>query len=271
MITKDTKISKLLAEYPQTLEILVNYSPHFAKLNNKILRRTLASRVNVEQAAGIAGVNLVLLLNELNKSISTDDTVNINEENTEEKMTNTEKPEILKNINIGKIQKLDVRPIIDSGKDPFLDIMAKVKTLKDDEIFHLINSFEPIPLYSVLENKGFNHWTEKAGNVFNVFFYNETKTGYGKKEIEDSEVQKVDASEYEKVIELDVRELSPPEPMMKILENITSVDDKTVMVVHHHREPMMLYPKLEERGYSAITNKINDNYYKVVITKNRKE
>ena len=49
MITKDMKISKLLAEYPHTLELLVNFSPHFAKLKNKILRKTLASRVNLEQ------------------------------------------------------------------------------------------------------------------------------------------------------------------------------------------------------------------------------
>ena len=80
MITKDMKISKLLAEYPQTLEVLVNFSPHFIKLNNKILRKTLASRVNVEQAAGIAGVNLVLLLNELNKSINAETQNIINEE-----------------------------------------------------------------------------------------------------------------------------------------------------------------------------------------------
>jgi TusA-related sulfurtransferase len=69
------------------------------------------------------------------------------------------------------------------------------------------------------------------------------------------------------VIELDVRELVPPEPMMKILENINRVDEKTILLVHHHREPLMLYPKLEERGYEAVTNKISENYYKVVIKK----
>src|SRR5690606_3122826 len=71
---------------------------------------------------------------------------------------------------------------------------------------------------------------------------------------------------FEKMIELDVRELVPPEPMIKILENLSRIDDKTVMVVHHHREPLMLYPKLEERGYTAISNMIEENYYKVVIT-----
>lgn len=269
MITKDIKISKLLAVYPQTLEVLVNFSPHFAKLKNKILRKTLASRVNVEQAASIAGVSLVLLLNELNKSINADNAVTINEKKAEGKMNQAEKPELLKNISEDKIQKLDVRPIIESGKDPFLEIMAKMKSLKDDEVFHLINSFEPLPLYSVMQSKGFEHWTEKDSDVFNVFFYKNDVTGSGIKE--ETKVTQPSADDYENVIELDVRELVPPEPMMKILENISKVDEKTVMVVHHHREPMMLYPKLEERGYTATTNKIDENYYKVVITKKRKE
>lgn len=269
MITKDMKISKLLTEFPQTLEVLVNFSMHFKKLNNKILRKTLASRVNVEQAAGIAGVNLVLLLNELNKSINADITETINEESTEEKMTQIEKPELLKNKSADKIQKMDVRSIIDSGKDPFLEIMAKVKSLKDEEVFHLINSFEPIPLYSVMQNKGFEHWTENDGSVFNVFFY---KNDVNKSEVKvESNISQVSPADFENVIELDVRELAPPEPMMKILENISRVDEKTVMLVHHHREPMMLYPKLEERGYTAITNKIDENYFKVVIMKKRND
>lgn len=267
MITKDTKISKMLAEYPQTLQVLVNFSPHFSKLNNKILRKTLASRVNVEQAAGIAGVNLVLLLNELNKSIDSDGAVTVDQGIAEEEMINAEKPEILKNAKAEKIQKFDVRPIIDSGKDPFLEIMAKIKSLDADEVLHLINSFEPIPLYSVLEKKGYDHWTEKDGNVYNAFFFKTTDVDEQQKE--EIETQQTEAVEYENMIELDVRQLVPPEPMMKILENISKVDDKTVMIVHHHREPMMLYPKLEERGYKAVTNKIEENYYKVVITKKR--
>lgn len=263
------KISKMLAEYPQTLEVLVNFSPHFGKLTNKILRKTLASRVNVEQAAGIAGVNLLLLLNELNKSINAATAVSINEDMTKENMTQIEKPELLKKISADKIQKLDVRPIIDSGKDPFLEIMGKIKTLKDDDVFHLINSFEPLPLYSVLHSKGYEHWTEKDGNMFNVFFYKNDANRHGTKE--ETKANKTSPADYENVIELDVRELAPPEPMIKILEYISKIDDKTVMLVHHHREPMMLYPELEKRGYTAITNKITENYYKVVITRKRKE
>lgn len=268
MITKDTKISKLLSEFPQTLEVLINFSPHFRKLNNKILRRTFASRVNVEQAAGIAGINLVLLLNELNKSIGDKSNPPGINDNLKETIMRKEKPELLKKINPEKILQLDVRPIIDSGRDPFLEIMSAIKSLKEDEVFHLINSFEPIPLYTVLEKKGYDHWMEKTDETFNVFFFrNKEKNAEKEKTISED---KITDKDFENVIELDVRGLAPPEPMMMILENIWRVDEKTVMVVHHHREPMMLYPKLEERGYSAVTNRINDNYFKVVITKRRK-
>jgi hypothetical protein len=57
--------------------------------------------------------------------------------------------------------------------------------------------------------------------------------------------------------------------MVKILETLPGLSDNTILLVHHHREPLMLYDKLTERGYTAIANKIEENYYKVIITKNK--
>lgn len=266
MISKNNKISKILNAYPQTLDVLIEASPHFSKLNNKILRKTLATRVTVEQAAKIADVDLNNLLIKLNKSINLDVDKMAEHMNTEEeKITENNKPEFLKYIDKQKIKKLDVRSIIDSGKDPFIDIMSFIKELGEDDIFLLVNSFEPIPLYSVLEKKGFIHFTEKNENVFEVYFYKSESSKNPK--VEDDKEQS-DHKEYDlsNVIEIDVRELEPPEPMVKILETLSQVDENTLLLVHHHREPMMLYPKLEERGYHAVTNKIEENYYKVVIT-----
>jgi uncharacterized protein (DUF2249 family) len=268
MITKNLKISKMLTEHPQTLDVLIKVSPHFKKLNNKILRKTLASRVTVEQAAAIAGVDLYSLLFELNKSINYSiGSKNILSEEMQNEEVVKQKPEILDKISSDKIHQLDVRPIIESGKDPFQNIMSAVKELKDDEILLIINSFEPIPLYSVLGKKGFEHWTENENGLFRIYFYKDKEVFRGEK----SDKQKTTSKEidYEKVIELDVRDLVPPEPMIKILETLPQVDENTVLLVHHHREPMMLYPKLEERGYEAVSNKIEENYFKVVITKKR--
>ncbi len=268
MINKEMKISKMLAEFPETLPVLINFSPHFTKLNNKILRKTLASRVNVEQAAGIAGVNPTLLLSKLNEAVNNkSDNQTEQAENSEEVTAKTVKPDLLSKISPEKFIKLDVRPIIDSGKDPFLDIMNTVKFLKDDEALQLINSFEPIPLYSVFGNKGYGHWMENIDGVFYVYFFkDEAKI---KKTERSQDNNSKNNPELKNVIEINVRELAPPEPMMRVLEKLSEVDDETVLIVHHHREPAMLYPKLEERGYTATTNKIEENYYKVVITKKR--
>lgn len=257
----------MLNAYPQTLEVLLEASPHFSKLNNKILRKTLATRVTVEQAAKIADVDLNNLLIKLNKSINLDVDKMAEHMNTEEdQLIENNKPEFLKYIDGQKIKRLDVRSIIESGKDPFVDIMSFIKELGEEDIFLLVNSFKPIPLYSVLAKKGFVHFTEKNENVFEVYFYKaeSIKNPKVKDNKEQSDDKKYDLSN---VIEIDVRKLEPPEPMVKILETLSQVDEKTLLLVHHHREPMMLYPKLEERGYQAVTNKIEENYYKVVITK----
>lgn len=269
MILKEMKISRMLEEHPITLRVLVEFSPHFNKLNNKILRKTLASRVNVEQAAGIAGVNLTQLLYRLNNAINKDFKENIESSNEMSESNELQnKPELLINLSKEKFILLDVRATISSGRDPFLDIMAVVKNLKDGEVLHLINSFEPLPLYTVLKNKGYEHWTEKEGNVCNVYFYTEaekniieTKSGPGEKTN--------DEVDYDNLIEIDVRNLEPPQPMINVLEKLKEVDERTVLVVHHHREPAMLFPKLEERGYQAVSNKIEENYFKVVITKKK--
>ncbi len=118
------------------------------------MRKTLASRVNVIQAASIAGVNPDDLLIELNKAIKKDFYMSDTNSNTDNiESLNDNKPDELKLISEDKIIELDVRPILEQGKDPFNDIMSKIRTLKQDEILLLINSFEPIPLYSVLGNK----------------------------------------------------------------------------------------------------------------------
>ena len=52
--------------------------------------------------------------------------------------------------------ELDAREI---DGEPFDEIMAALGELAADESLRLINSFEPEPLYQVLEQRGFEHRT----------------------------------------------------------------------------------------------------------------
>lgn len=264
MITKDLKISKLLVQYPNSLNVLLNISPHFSKLQNKFLRKALAGRVTIEQAASIAGVDLNNLLNELNGNGSATSRVSASLGDGE---ASEENSEFHISFNEEKIVTLDVRPILNSGKDPLQNILSKVKKLKPDEVLLIINSFEPIPLYSLLKKKGFSHHTKNESDIFKVYFY-KTEEETDKISSEKS-AENIDENDFENIVELDVSQLQPPEPMMKILENLNTIDDNSCLLVHHHREPHLLYPKLEERAYQAVCHKLGEDQYKILIFKKR--
>lgn len=51
-------------------------------------------------------------------------------------------------------RRLDARTI---DGEPFGDIVAALSDLGSDETLLLINSFEPVPLYDVLQQRGFVH------------------------------------------------------------------------------------------------------------------
>jgi uncharacterized protein (DUF2249 family) len=52
---------------------------------------------------------------------------------------------------------LDAREI---DGEPFGRIVGELETLPETETLVLVNSFEPEPLYAVLERRGFDHDTE---------------------------------------------------------------------------------------------------------------
>ncbi|HEY4774681.1 MAG TPA: DUF2249 domain-containing protein [Xanthobacteraceae bacterium] len=49
---------------------------------------------------------------------------------------------------------------------------------------------------------------------------------------------------------VDVRGLDPPEPMVEILRLIDHGEVEAVLIAHLDREPIFLYPELDDRGWS---------------------
>lgn len=68
------------------------------------------------------------------------------------------------------IVDLDVRPSLAKGVDPFGLIMQTVAQL-NGKILHIINSFEPAPLYSVLGKQGFEHYSKLENGTWHIYFY----------------------------------------------------------------------------------------------------
>jgi hypothetical protein len=56
--------------------------------------------------------------------------------------------------------------------------------------------------------------------------------------------------------DLDVSQLEPPEPLQQALAAIDTLAPGVCLRLLHRREPLLLYPILEQRGYAHITREI---------------
>jgi hypothetical protein len=52
-------------------------------------------------------------------------------------------------------------------------------------------------------------------------------------------------------LHIDVRGLPPPLPLVRILELVRRAPAGAVIIVHHERDPLWLYPELAGLGWSA--------------------
>ena len=70
-----------------------------------------------------------------------------------------------------------------------------------------------------------------------------------------------------KIVELDVRELEPPEPMQLALAAIAVLGAGEKLRMLHHREPYPLYTILEQRSLRHRTTELADGSYEILISR----
>ena len=260
-VTENTKISKIIKENNKAIDAISSINPHFKKLKNPFLRKILASRVSVKDAAKIGGVKVEEILKRL-EAIG----FKVNYTSTTIKKNKNKTPVISKSIQ----QSLDVRPIIALGVDPFQTILKITNKLNVGEVLEIINSFEPIPLINILAEKGFKTKTIQKDDLFYTYF----------EKIEDFKVNdtsNISANLFEETYKkyigkmkyLDVRFLEMPEPMHQILNTIEVLPNDNCLVVEHKKIPQFLLPELEKRNYEILYNKKSEIHYQLLIFKQR--
>lgn len=67
--------------------------------------------------------------------------------------------------------------------------------------------------------------------------------------------------------ELDNRGLNPPEPMIRTLQKLEEMADGDTLEIHNDRQPMFLYPELDERGFTYQAVEQTDGSYIISIVK----
>lgn len=66
---------------------------------------------------------------------------------------------------------------------------------------------------------------------------------------------------------MDNRGLSPPEPLVRILAALDALPGGGRIVAQMDRQPLFLYPELEERGCSYTCDPVAEGHYELRIEK----
>ncbi len=268
-ITANTKISELIKQNSDSIRAIASLAKPLEKLQNPILRKIMASRVTIAEAAKMGGTTVAefqRVLRPLGFSFREDAAQETNKDEI--------KPVWLSSANDGDIEWYDVRPIIDEGADPLKEILHRFKDVPSGKILCVINSFVPTPLIHLLkQEKAEDAFVETINEKeFRTYFLKKEKNAESvpaqKLNMDDVQTfERISAQFTDKITEMDVRALEMPGPMHAILGALETLEADSALYIHHKRVPVYLLEELADKDFEVHICEYEENNVKMLIFK----
>jgi len=159
VIKGDTKIKTALEKYPELKDVLIKYSKKFKKLNNKFIFNTVAKWANFNDVAKIGNISICDILHTVNEAIGEEENLEkifpdcIKETKSIEPKT---KPEWY-----DEIKQFIIYDVREEDGYFFPKIIEKLRQLKPSQALKVVNSFDPLPLKRMFDEKGGKYFSEK--------------------------------------------------------------------------------------------------------------
>jgi uncharacterized protein (DUF2249 family) len=234
----ETLLADALAADEGLLERLVQCHPAVERLRTPGFGRALSRMLNFADLAGLAGVDPLELLGVANGTRPPGPLVAAEVRSAD--------PQWL--ASASSVETLDVRPLIGHGEDPFHVIMAKLEHLKENGVLCIEAPFDPIPLRRMLDGRGLLcHRHRVSDNYWKIFVSAPIDMAEASPNVETGEPKVWKDGD---VSHIDVRGLPPPQPLYAVLSLLEGLDGANLVILHHEREPLLLFPELEERGWN---------------------
>lgn len=269
VISSTTRISAIIKANPKAIDVIASINKHFEKLKNPILRKILAPRVTVADAAKIGGCSVDVFFQKLIPL-----GFEIKTENAVESSKDNKLPDFLNDISDNNTTTLDVRPILASGTDPFNIIMNTISTMPPKNTLLIINTFEPIPLINILKKKGFEYHTiQKEATTVYTYLKNNSPINNTAKHSEPTPTTSTEdfdilLKRFEgKMTSIDVRNLEAPQPMITILQQLEQLLPDHALYVNHKKVPLFLLPELKSRSFRWQIREVDGENVKMLIFK----
>lgn len=283
LINGNTKISQLLKENSAALDAITSLAKPLEKLRNPILRKLMASRTTIQQAADISGCRVeafFLVLRPL--GFESSDAPVMKDIAPDQPAT---RPDWLAALAAQQITVFDVRKMLSSGYDPLKEILAEYKKVRPGAALQIINTFIPTPLLRLLEDKGAQTYSETIAQrlTYSYFFKpvqaNDNKNATAQVKLDDL-ISTVNETGFnaqlgrytaDQIKEIDVRTLEAPAPMQTILKELEALSEEHGLYVHHKRIPVYLLEDLQASGkYCVFILPITEAQVDLLLTHNSK-
>lgn len=162
-ITPEIKIAELLDNYPELEKKLIELAPAFKKLENPIIRETLAKVTTLRQVSTVGEISLAELINNL-RNVAGQNKIVVEESQTQ----TSDKPDWVVDENIK--MTYDARIELENGSHPVGKVTKEMLSLKNEDLYLLITPFFPGPLIDIVKEKGFETYsTTKSVSEVHTF------------------------------------------------------------------------------------------------------
>ncbi len=264
-ISPNTKISTIIKANEASIEAIASLARPLQKLKNPLLRRIMASRVTIAEAASIGGCTMAdfkRVLEPLGFILNIAENHSRAETITRPAWLSDDIP----------CTTLDVRKTIADGHDPLKEINQSYHQLADGHILCIVNTFVPYPLIKLLEGKGAKTFVQTISEQeYHTYFFKEaTATPSGSS----YRISTLDLADFQtilnkyddqNIIRLDVRELPMPQPMETILETLPAIGTGQILHVNHKRIPLHLLEEMEEYDYKIHICEVGEGDVRLLI------
>lgn len=258
----DAVLARDPARTASLVEMLAGRHPQLARLRSATMRRVMARLVTVEQVARLTGEPVDALVAALNAALGIAATGVVPSPATPAAVAAPS----ARGWSPADEVELDVRDDLRHGREPFSRIMAAVAALAPHQVLHVRTTFEPVPLFAVLARRGFAHAAEPhAADDWSVWFHRPVASVRDDAPPPDAPPAVSTVVDDVADVTLDVRGLTPPQPLQRTLEALETLPSGATLVQVNDRVPQFLLPLLHERGFAFAVASSDDGIVRVRI------
>jgi len=271
-INSQTRIAEVIKINKASIEAIASLSKPLHKLRNPLLRRVMASRVTLAEAAAIGGCTLA----DFERVLRPLGFIWVETDDKPHELETVEQPDWFVHMQPERLTYFDVRGIIAGGEDPLKAIMQKFRALPEGNVLCIINSFVPYPLIKLLKKERAPSFvTNPEEKLYHTWFLKEAvplpadPTTAGRVFMEEgaSFATLLNSYDRKELVEIDVRHLEMPLPMETILATLHQLKGGEVLYVHHKRVPFPLLEALEDEPISIHIYEIAEGNVKMLFCK----